>query len=472
MGREFISPILVGRTDEARAPLFYRLFGLDTMLLAAALLLVGLGTLVVYAALRGSPNFDLFWARHLAALTIGLSVGLIMIILPTALIAEACPVLYVASLALLSTVLLFGRVIHGSKSWFVMGPVQFQPSELAKFTTILYASYLAVRFRERDPLITIADRLKLVAACALPMILVLAQNDVSSALSFVFILAAYAWSLDLLAGGWIALLGLSGFGAFVFLLGHITAGLSIGELGQVSSFLMGLGFGPGATAGKWLIWALAMLAAAIAVFKLLQGLFVVSPRASWVWPFVVALALGASAGAGYSGWKTLKGYQKNRLISFLFPRADPLGSGYNITQSKIALGSGGFLGKGLLSGSQASLGFLPERHTDFAFASLGETMGFIGTTGALVLFGLLFWRLTRFTELAREEWGKLVALGLLSIWFGEVSINIAYVSGLFPILGIGLPFLSYGGSRLVVNALEMGLLLAVSRGFFVYRGQR
>ncbi|MEK7287383.1 MAG: FtsW/RodA/SpoVE family cell cycle protein [Elusimicrobiota bacterium] len=466
--REFINPILVGRT-EGRAPLLYRLFGIDVSVLATGALLLAMGTVLVYAALHGTPRFESLWSKHLIAVVTGLGLGLIFVLLPATFVEELSPFLYAGSLVLLAMVLFLGRTIHGSRSWFIFGPIQFQPSELAKFAFILFFSFLAVRYRELDPLITWPRRLGLLAAGAIPMALILAQNDLSSAITFGFILLIYFWGLDLLAPGSMAALGIFGVISFVMLLSHIVAGLGTPEAGKIASKLIYFGFGPGATLAKWCGWSALFIVASAILYKFLKGIFLLSPSTTWPWAAFVSVVLIGASGSGWVGWKALKAYQRNRMVSFLFPKADPFGSGYNITQSKIAIGSGGFMGKGLLLGSQTSLGFLPERHTDFAFAALCEEGGLVGALMALALLGILFWRLSYFVELARAEWGRLVALGLLGLWLGEVSINIAYVLGMFPILGIGLPFISYGGSRLVMNCVEIGLLLSISRGFYVYR---
>lgn len=157
----------------------------------------------------------------------------------------------------------------------------------------------------------------------------------------------------------------------------------------------------------------------------------------------------------------LKPYQVKRLTVFLDPYADPMGDGWNVIQSMIAVGSGGFFGKGLFGGSQTQLNFLPARHTDFIFSVVGEEFGFIGGASLLVLFALLFWRLLRGTVVAKDRFGVLIAAGITSMFLFHVVVNIGMTVGVMPITGITLPFISQGGSSLLSNMLAIGLVLNV-----------
>lgn len=162
-------------------------------------------------------------------------------------------------------------------------------------------------------------------------------------------------------------------------------------------------------------------------------------------------------------WQTgiLKRYQKDRLAVFIDPSVDPKGAGYNLAQSKIAIGSGGLTGKGLGSGTQSSLNFIPERHTDFIFAVLGEELGFLG---AIVLLGLYLALLITALEISassRDLYGALIAAGLISMWLFQVLVNMGMTIGIMPVTGIPLPFMSFGGSFMVTNLAGVGMLLSV-----------
>ncbi|MBN1586335.1 MAG: FtsW/RodA/SpoVE family cell cycle protein, partial [Candidatus Omnitrophica bacterium] len=163
------------------------------------------------------------------------------------------------------------------------------------------------------------------------------------------------------------------------------------------------------------------------------------------------------------GWIALKEYQKQRILSFWNPDADPLGAGYTVIQSKIAVGSGGLLGKGWLSGTQNQLNFLPERHTDFIFSVIGEEWGFVGSLVLLFLFGLLFYRIYRVGLKAVDWEGRLLCVGVI-VWIStQVLINICMTIGLMPVVGLPLPFLSKGGSHVMSTWFALGLVLSVSR---------
>jgi len=170
------------------------------------------------------------------------------------------------------------------------------------------------------------------------------------------------------------------------------------------------------------------------------------------------------------GWHFLKDYQKDRLITFLNPESDPLGAGYHILQSMIAIGSGGIFGKGFLKGSQTQLKFLPEQQTDFVFSVFAEEWGFIGGLILVILFmSLIFWGL-KIALHSRDLLGTLMAFGITALISWEVFINIGMVLGILPVVGIPLPFLSYGGSAMIVLMTATGLLMNVSvRRFILQR---
>jgi len=179
----------------------------------------------------------------------------------------------------------------------------------------------------------------------------------------------------------------------------------------------------------------------------------------------IALFVGVGAALGLIVWFTpglLKDYQKARLVTFVNPSADPLGSGYHVTQSRIAIGSGRLSGKGFLKGTQRELNFIPEQHTDFIFTVVGEELGFVGA-GALVLlyFGLL-WRALNIMSAAEDSTGRAIAGGIVGMFLFHIFVNMGMTLGIMPVTGVPLPFFSYGGSSLMANMLAVGLLEGVS----------
>lgn len=169
------------------------------------------------------------------------------------------------------------------------------------------------------------------------------------------------------------------------------------------------------------------------------------------------------------GWFFLHDYQKQRIMTFLDPGNDPLGAGYHIIQSQIAIGSGGFWGKGFLEGTQSQLRFLPEKHTDFAFAVFGEEWGFFGAMILLVLFCAFLYQIYIVTMEAKDDFGSYLAAGVFFYFFWQILINIGMVLGIMPVVGIPLPFISYGGSASVVNFCMLGLVLNVAMRRFVFK---
>lgn len=185
----------------------------------------------------------------------------------------------------------------------------------------------------------------------------------------------------------------------------------------------------------------------------------------------VFILLGAAAAAAIPAlWMFMKDYQRQRVLTFLDPERDPLGAGYHVIQSKIAVGSGGLIGKGYLKGTQGSLRFLPEQHTDFAFAVFSEEWGFAGSIVLLALLLALIFRGFHLASRSQDRFASFACGGLASYFLAHVSINVAMVCGLFPVVGIPLPFVSYGGSSMLTNMMALGILANLSRSRFTFQG--
>jgi rod shape determining protein RodA len=168
-------------------------------------------------------------------------------------------------------------------------------------------------------------------------------------------------------------------------------------------------------------------------------------------------------------WFMMKDYQKQRVLTFLDPGRDPLGAGYHVIQSKIAVGSGGLFGKGYLQGTQGSLRFLPEQHTDFAFAVFSEEWGFVGSVILLLLFLALVYRMLYLASQSQDRFASFACGGLAAYFLAHIMINVAMVCGLFPVVGIPLPFVSYGGSSMLTNMISLGIFANLSRMRFTFQ---
>jgi rod shape determining protein RodA len=176
---------------------------------------------------------------------------------------------------------------------------------------------------------------------------------------------------------------------------------------------------------------------------------------------LLAALFGAALAAMPLAWLALKDYQRERIMVYLDPFRDPLGSAYNVIQAKIAIGSGQLLGKGITGATQSRLAFLPERHTDFVFAVFAEMWGFVGCLVLLAGYAVLLVRGFDIAATARDHVGRLVALGATSLLAAQILINVGMVTGLLPVVGIPLPLMSYGGSSMLVSMMSLGLLLSV-----------
>lgn len=195
----------------------------------------------------------------------------------------------------------------------------------------------------------------------------------------------------------------------------------------------------------------------------------------WSMAFIVKIRTRVIAGLGALfmaaapfGWMFLKDYQKARLTSFMNPEGDPLGSGYHVMQSKIAIGSGGFLGKGFMEGTQGKLMFLPEHHTDFIFAALAEEWGLLGVMVVLGLFLALVISGINTAGSSKDRFGFLLAFGITSMFFWQIFINLGMVAGILPVVGVPLPFISYGGSFLITSMIAAGILLNINMRRFIF----
>ncbi|MFQ6033100.1 MAG: rod shape-determining protein RodA, partial [Candidatus Zixiibacteriota bacterium] len=321
-------------------------------------------------------------------------------------------------------ILMLGSSKMGAVRWFSLGGLNIQPSEFAKIATIFaLARYLAY---SKCSIYNFRWLAVVLAITLLPALLILRQPDLGTSLVFLAIL--------------ICMLFWAGVPIFYLFL-------------IVSPFISLL------CASHWLAWALFFLLLIFLLYRLrLNFLFSVG--------FLLCnLAFGMITPLV---WNRLHDYQKDRIIVFLDPGKDPQGAGYQIIQSKIAVGSGGLLGKGYLEGTQTKLAFLPHQHTDFVFSVLGEEFGFLGTLVLLGLFGFLIIKGIIIAQRTRNAFASNVALGITSILAFQMLVNIGMTLGFLPVTGLPLPFVSYGGSSMVLSWILVGLLLAIHHRWYEY----
>jgi len=392
------------------------------------LALVLFGWISIYAATYDEMHpsiFDLAKNHGKQALWIGLAlvIGLIMMFFDTRFFETFAYPIYGFALFLLLAVLVLGTEVKGAQSWFVLGPVSFQPSEIAKFGTALaLAKYLSVYGSKFD-----SKKVKIIslAIIFLPGVFILLQPDVGSVLVFTSLLIVlYRQGLS----GWIFGLGFVAIVLFIlalFLKQYQWTLFEIVIQGNIA-----------------FIVSLSTLAAAVYYFlrKKRGSLLIIA--SSYI------ASLGYFLSIDYLFDNILQPHHQNRINELLGIVSDPSGAGYNVHQSKIAIGSGGFSGKGFLQGTQTKYHFVPEQSTDFIFCTVGEEWGFFGSLILIGLFLTLMARIIWLAEKQRSVFTRVYGYCVASILFIHFTINIAMTIGLAPVIGIPLPFFSYGGSSL------------------------
>jgi rod shape determining protein RodA len=396
----------------------------DPVLVGSAFALTSLGILLVYAASYSAPDPTdrSYWSRQLMWFVIALMAFFVAVRVPLRF-HEVFAYVYLGGIGVVLTGLLLVASVVGGR-WISIGPAYLQPSELAKIAVLFalsrYLAYLKRPLFGWRPLLTIA------ALIGPIWLLVLKQPDLGTALVFL------ALGLVLIFWGGVPPIG-------IFFL-----------VSPVISLIL---------AFNWIVWiafATVLIAALVKVRpRLILAIAVVASNLAFgvITPIV---------------WNHLRPYQQNRIIIFLNPGADPRGAGYQIIQSKVAIGSGGFWGKGFLEGTQTGLHFLPAKHTDFIFSVCGEEFGFVGSSLVLMLFGIYLWRAIDTGDRARSRFGRFLTVGAAGIVGFQLLVNAGMTLGLMPVTGIPLPFVSYGGSSLVLFWFLTGLIVNVRRNWQEY----
>ncbi|MBN2541385.1 rod shape-determining protein RodA [bacterium] len=385
----------------------------DFTLILTTLALAVIGIIIVYSATYPSSQLQLYQKQSMF-LVVGVIAMAAAMLIPLK-IHYLLSYYYYGIACLVLFILLFqpGDVDR----WLNLGFIKFQPSEIAKLALIFILARFAVD-RKKD-----LNSVKFLAVCValtvFPFILVVKQPDLGTGLVFVVI---------------------TFFVLFV-------AGVKPLYLFIVASPILSLLF-----AFHWIAWAVyfGILVAVLLLSKPQIRVTVITT--------VINLLVGIFTPVI---WNRLHEYQQERILVFLDPGRDPFGAGYQLIQSKIALGSGGLFGKGFLSGTQTKFAFLPAKATDFIFATLGEQFGLLGELLVLSLFLLLLYRITKITIECRNPFGKLVCTGVMAIIFTQTFVNVGVTAGIMPVTGLPLPFISYGGTSLVVFISMIGLALNI-----------
>ncbi|MCL2390768.1 MAG: rod shape-determining protein RodA [Endomicrobia bacterium] len=433
----------------------------DLWLFTALVILVLIGVFAIYSA---SFNYGVS-SKYITVQTAAFFLGLICMFVAAGLnyqyYKQFDKVIYIFSLVLLVSVLIFGVTVNGAKRWISFGPLSFQPVEITKLIYILViSSFLDKNWKNiRKPSALAYTFAILMGHFALIMM----QPAFSSTLPYFLVT--------------LVLLYVAGAEPFYLLCVSLFCGLTVGiplfiEFLKLQEFVIY----PVSQLGHFInsiqdnvmgIFYVAVIIIAV-IFAVWWFLWKLKTKISIIYPILLGFAIMFGFTASMSVEKSLKDYQRKRMVVFLYPETDSRGAGYNVIQSKIAMGSGKISGKGFLKGTQTQLGFLPEQHTDFIFSVIGEEGGWLVSQTIILLYFIFIWRALVIAREARDRYGSLVAIGIAAMFAFYVVINISMVTGLMPVAGVPLLFLSYGGSSMVSSMIAVGILFSIHMRRYTY----
>ena len=444
------------------------LANIDWVSILLYLLLVFIGWLNIYAAVYDENHSSIFdisqkYGKQLVWIGAAFVLAFLVLLTDSKFFTTFSMVIYGIMIFLLIAVLFMGTETKGARSWFEIGDFRIQPAEFAKFATNLAIAY--VMSRHNFKVMRFSSLLTIGLILALPAGLIILQNDTGSALvysSFILVLfreglhgsilllcfvAAAIFVMALLYSPFTVLLVIIGGSLIAFYYYRH----DIRELFQIILFI-GCGFGLFALI-KWIfnlsisdyymlliVYVITSITAIYPIYKRKMKNMIPLLLISW-------LCVGAAPSVNYV-FDHLQSHQQDRINELLGIKVDPKGTGYNVTQSKIAIGSGGLLGKGFLQGTQTKLNFVPEQSTDFIFCTVGEEWGFMGSMIVVALLTAFILRIIKLAERQRSSFSRIYGYGVASILFFHVAVNIGMTIGMVPVIGIPLPFFSYGGSSL------------------------
>lgn len=412
---------------------------IDWTLVFCYVLLVFIGWLNIYASihsteggsilnLAGRSGKQLIWIIS----SLGLGAVIMFVISPRLWEVISTPA-YAVVLGLLVAVIMFGVEVKGSRSWFAFGPVSFQPAEISKITTSLFLAM--IMSKSGFKLDNMSNFLKVGLALGIPMLIILAESETGSMLVYIgFLLVLYREGMS----GWIL--------AFIGLI--------------IILFILAL------TVSPWLSTGILLAGAVMFAVYSINRTRKKTPERRFL---LLATLIGTIAGLAliistdFVFNNVLQDHQRKRIEVLLGMKEDPSGVGYNVHQSMIAIGSGGFFGKGYLNGTQTTYGFVPEQSTDFIFCTIGEEWGFAGCFFVIAIYLLLIFRLIYDAEECRESFTRIYGYCVASCISMHLFINIGMTIGLMPVIGIPLPFVSYGGSSMWTFSIMLFIFLALLR---------
>ena len=464
---------------------------IDWKLVISYLLLILIGWVNIYASIHSSEpssifDFNVRSGKQFVWILTALALALLILfaVNPRFWESSALP-LYLFVLVLLVVVIFVSKDVKGSHSWFEFGPVKFQPAEISKITTSLL---LATLMNQTNYRVTrFKDFMMTALIIGIPMLVILAESETGSALVYVgflfvmyregfsgwwifsIIAAILLFILTLTASPYVSLLTLMGLVAIAGAIGSGQIGhlfwINLGILVVMS--LLPLIFGKVVNPESFLAGIKPMYILLGVFVVLIVSLFIKGYRERKAHLSLSAIGLVAGIALIFSTDfifnNILQDHQRKRIEVLLGMKEDPSGVGYNVNQSMIAIGSGGFKGKGFLNGTQTTFGFVPEQSTDFIFCTVGEEWGFIGCLIVILLYVFMIWRIVVDAEKSREAFTRIYGYCVASCIFMHLFINIGMTIGLMPVIGIPLPLLSYGGSSLWAFTVLIFIFIALYR---------
>ncbi|MBQ0039807.1 MAG: rod shape-determining protein RodA [Treponema sp.] len=422
--------------------------GIDYLLLLCAVFLTCIGIAFIYSSGFNSDGINV--SNEYIKQIIWLGVGLIVMIAFSAFdyryLKKYSMHFYFGMIAVLIYTRFFGRLVNGARSWIGIGDFGIQPSELTKIAFILFLAKYLENSQKEDPLHRFIKSLLILG---LPMGVILLQPDLGTASVFlpVFLFMCFMANVPVR------------YLMIVFLTGMFTITLTVLPVWESEILHKSVP----------VIHILTKMKLRILVFCAMVGITAIGAMGNilfkkkyyyWITYFsgILSTALLGSVAAG----KVLKPYQIARLIVFIDPYSDPKGTGWNIIQSKTAIGAGSLLGRGFLQGSQSHLRFLPQQSTDFIFSIFSEEMGFVGGIIMFAAFLCILLRILYIIKQTTNNYSCYIASGVLGMFFYHFIVNVGMVMGIMPITGIPLPFMSYGGSALLTNMLAIGMVMSIN----------
>lgn len=457
---------------------------LDWVTITIYLFLVIFGWMNIYSsAYKGAEGFDIAqrYSKQLLWIAVAVVIIISIFLVENHVYSTLAYIIYGASMLLLIAVLIFGVEVHDSRSWIAIGDFRLQPAEFAKFATALalakFMNKENFKFRHN-----FSNFFNSVLIIVLPAVFILLQGDTGSAMVYiVFVIVMYREGLSFI---WILIIflevlvfistfffGISIIFAFILLLSFFVYAIVSGEYLKtvlVFSALLGVYI---------MFWTIEILifieidnhiifAASVFIFLTVSVFFAYKKRKyiSLIISAIAFLLMISTYSTNYVFHELLKDHHRSRINVLLGLEEDLKGVGYNVHQSKIAIGSGGFFGKGYLKGTQTKYNFVPEQDTDFIFCTVGEEWGFVGTLSVLAIFLFLILRIIYLAEKQRSTFSRVYGYSVSAILFFHFSVNIAMTIGLAPVIGIPLPFFSYGGSSLWAFTILLFIFLKLDTG--------